>query len=147
MQITTCGGGGSDEEQILRQISNFPEMFVFHGKIYDKKRLKNIYQSADIFAMPSRNETFGLVYVEAMLQSLPILYTQNEGIDGFYAENIGEKVSRHADVEEIEHSLLRIMNNYSSYRIPLEKLIHNHNWKNIALDYQNVYSSLSNINN
>ena len=29
--------------------------------------------------MPSKHETFGLVYAEAMTQGLPVIYTKNEG--------------------------------------------------------------------
>src|SRR5690606_8580920 len=88
-----------------------------------------------------KHETFGLVYVEAMLQGLPILYTANEGIDGFYEEKIGEKVTS-SGVEEIKQKLLKLMRNYDSYNIPTEKLLLNHNWKNIVLIHQDLYDRL-----
>src|SRR5690606_3262537 len=137
--LELVGGGGADELKVLREVENYPDVFKYHGKVDDKERLKEIYQSCDIFAMPSRNETFGLVYVEAMLQGLPILYTANEGIDGFYQEKIGEKVSKKADVLEIQNALLTMIENYASYEIPTAKLLENHNWKRIALTYQKLY--------
>ena len=33
--------------------------------------------------LPSHNETFGMVYVEALLSGVPILYSEGTGIDGF----------------------------------------------------------------
>jgi glycosyltransferase involved in cell wall biosynthesis len=36
-----------------------------------------------VMCLPSHNETFGMVYVEAMLSGVPILYSQGTGIDGF----------------------------------------------------------------
>ena len=33
--------------------------------------------------MPSTGETFGLVYIEALSQSLPIIYTKGDGVYGF----------------------------------------------------------------
>lgn len=33
--------------------------------------------------LPSHNETFGMVYVEALLSGVPILYSRGTGIDGF----------------------------------------------------------------
>lgn len=68
--------------------------------------------------MPSKAETFGLVYVEAMLQGLPILYTKNEGIDGFYEENIGEKVIS-TDMEEIQIKLLKLIENTNNITFQL----------------------------
>lgn len=137
--LELVGGGGADELKVLREVENYPDVFKYHGQVDDKERLREIYQSCDIFAMPSRNETFGLVYVEAMLQGLPILYTANEGIDGFYQEKIGEKVSKKADASEIKQALLKMIDNYDNYEIPTQKLLENHNWENIALFYQNIY--------
>src|SRR6202041_671714 len=33
--------------------------------------------------LPARNETFGMVYLEALLSRTPILYTRDSGIDGY----------------------------------------------------------------
>lgn len=35
------------------------------------------------FALPARNETFGMAYVEALLAGVPILYGRDSGIDGY----------------------------------------------------------------
>src|SRR5690606_3817810 len=138
-QLHIVGGGGKQTKEILDNVDKHPDLFIYYGKIYDKNELKDIYSNSHIFAMPSKHETFGLVYVEAMLQGLPILYTANEGIDGFYEEKIGEKVIS-SEVEEIKQKVLELIKNYDSYTIPTQKLIENHNWKNIAQIYQEIYN-------
>lgn len=35
------------------------------------------------FALPARNETFGMAYVEALLAGVPVLYGRGSGIDGY----------------------------------------------------------------
>lgn len=43
--------------------------------------------------LPSRNDTFGMVYVEALLSGVPVLYSANAGIDGFLnALSVGVRV-------------------------------------------------------
>ncbi len=42
----------------------------FVGDQGDRRRLKGWYQSADLFCLPSRHETFGLVYLEAAIHRL-----------------------------------------------------------------------------
>jgi len=138
-ELHIVGEGGTQTEMILENIKAYPDLFKYHGRIAQKEELIRIYRDCHLFVMPSRNETFGLVYVEAMLQGLPILYTDKEGIDGFYEEKIGEKVSRQADVIEIQQAILTLIDNYSNYEIPTQKLIENHNWKNIALTYKKIY--------
>ena len=36
-----------------------------------------------VMCLPSRNETFGMVYVEALLSGVPAVYSRGTGIDGF----------------------------------------------------------------
>lgn len=36
------------------------------------------------FVLPSRPETYGMVYAEALLGGVPILWSQNQGVDGFF---------------------------------------------------------------
>src|SRR5690606_25930143 len=93
---------------------------------------------ADLFAMPSRFETFGLVYVEALLQGLPIIYMHNEGIDGYYDNRIGEK-AMNASVEEISGAICRIVEHYVNYDYDIKQIANNHNWKVIARIYADIY--------
>jgi len=139
IKLHIVGGGGKDEKEVLKHIQSYPHLFNYYGKILDKNKLREIMNACDIFAMPSRNETFGLVYVEAMLQGLPILYTKGEGIDGFYEENIGEKV-RNFSIDEIRNKLEKMINHYDDYKIPIEKIKKNHNWSSIARTYIQIYS-------
>jgi glycosyltransferase involved in cell wall biosynthesis len=36
------------------------------------------------FVLPSSPETYGMVYVEALLAGVPILWSRNQGVDGFF---------------------------------------------------------------
>ncbi|SCZ85246.1 glycosyltransferase [Nitrosomonas mobilis] len=58
----------------------------FHGIITDNYFLRTILRSCDLLAMPSFRETLGVVYLEAMSQGLPVIYTKGQGFDGIYEE-------------------------------------------------------------
>src|SRR5690606_11803671 len=139
-KLHIVGGDGNEMQKVLHQTEALPDLFKYYGKVYDKEQLLQIFRSCDIFAMPSRYESFGLVYVESMLQDLPVLYTHNEGIDGFYEEKIGEKVMGFS-AEEIKQKLETLMINFNNYSIPTEKLKKNHDWTLIAKMYQKIYNS------
>lgn len=138
LHLQIVGAGGDNEVSVLELVEQWPEYFTYQGKVQDKQKLAKLYRSADIFVMPSLHETFGLVYVEAMSQGLPILYTANEGIDGFYSDDIGEKVKQ-ASVQEIAEKLSIMMNKLNSYKVPIIELKKNHDWSEIAKKYLSIY--------
>lgn len=67
VHLHLIGGGGNVHTEVLKQVNLYKEIMTYHGKIFDLSKLKEHFENADIFAMPSKHETFGLVYVEAML--------------------------------------------------------------------------------
>ncbi|MCW2361378.1 MULTISPECIES: glycosyltransferase [Sphingobium] len=48
------------------------ERIVFHGRVAEAE-LQNFYRSCDVFVAPSRYESFGLVFLEAMMFGKPVI--------------------------------------------------------------------------
>jgi phosphatidylinositol alpha-1,6-mannosyltransferase len=67
-------GGGPDVERLRRLAANAraSHRIYFHGAVPEEE-LQAHYSQARVFAMPSRGEGFGLVYVEAMRHGLPVI--------------------------------------------------------------------------
>ena len=137
-ELNLVGEGGKEERKIINLSKNI-DFVSYHGKVNDKQELKKHYKKADIFAMPSKAETFGLVYIEALSQGIPIVFAENEGIDGFY-DNIGEAVNCF-DVDSIAKGIKKIIENYSCYSFKLEEILKNHNWSEIAKIYLSIYNN------
>jgi hypothetical protein len=51
----------------------------FHG-VVDERRLDELYRSCDVFVAPSRYESFGLVFLEAMQRGKPVVGTRVGGV-------------------------------------------------------------------
>lgn len=66
-------------------------------------------QKADIFVLPSINETFGMVYLEAMASGCVTVCTKNEGIDGIIKDSQNGFLTE-PTIEGVEKTLLRIKN-------------------------------------
>lgn len=143
IKLTLVGGGGRDADQnVPLWIENHKEVANYIGPIYEKDRLCEVFSSHNVFAMPSIHETFGLVYIEALSQNLPVLFTKGQGIDGLFPPTIGEAVNPLL-VEEIKAALTTIFRNnekYSNDGIDFEMF----RWKKIASNYINIYNK--NIN-
>lgn len=106
-----------------------------------KTEIIEIMKEHQIFAMPSFNETFGLVYIEALSQNLPILYTKSEGIYKYFEEGhlgIGVEPS---NITSIKKGLDFIINNYQSLQDNLEdkSFLDDFNWDNIGKVYEKLY--------
>jgi len=137
--LKIVGSGGKEYKKILEQIKT-RDYFSYLGAVGDKNELKKIFKSADLFVMPSKSETFGLVYIEAISQGLPILFAENEGIDGSY-ENIGESVNP-LRVKDIARGIEELINNYQKYQFNTKDIVQNHNWFKIAERYKAIYSEI-----
>lgn len=97
--LTIVGGGKNETDEVEKMIVANPEAFNYVGKVYEKDKLCSIFRSNSIFAMPSIHETFGLVYLEALSQNLPVLYTKGQGIDGLFADTVGIGVNPLSEYE------------------------------------------------
>ena len=65
---------------------------------------------------PNHNETFGMVYLEALLCGIPILYSNGTGIDGFVDWISAKAGVDPASVKSIAQGLNDVLENQQVYR-------------------------------
>lgn len=146
VKLTLIGGGKGRNgisdgfEDTEKIVSSHPETFINVGPVYDKPELLRILNNNSIFAMPSIDETFGLVYIEALSQNLALLYTKNQGIDGLFDSRVGIAVNP-MSVDDIKEALKFMLENRSQFSNkgvnPLSFC-----WKEIANNYLNLYNKI-----
>lgn len=140
LRLTIVGGGLDEKEQVAKLIAKHPECVDFVGKIYDKEKLAKVMADHSVFVMPSIYETFGLVYLEALSQNLPVLYSKEQGIDGLLDNNVGIGVNPKSTDEIIQalRTMLLNPNLYGNESVDFKRF----SWKNIAQTYVNIYNSI-----
>lgn len=125
------------DNKIFREIKK--QSGIHHVEHVTKEKLINIFRDHDIFVMPSVTETFGLVYAEAMSQSLPIIYTRGQGFDGqFKNGEVGYSVDCF-DEYEIKNNIIKIIDNYKDISLRNIKLCEKFDWNQITRQYNRVY--------
>ncbi|WP_085522136.1 glycosyltransferase family 4 protein [Tuberibacillus sp. Marseille-P3662] len=75
--------GKGESEQYLRDLvteHQLQDHVTFLGA-KSKEEVKQLMEQCDVFSMPSWNEAFGIVYIEAMACGKPIIGTRGEGVE------------------------------------------------------------------
>jgi glycosyltransferase involved in cell wall biosynthesis len=128
-------GRGPDEKYIAHLSARSNGRILFYGFVNDRRELLKLYSESDIFIMPSRTETFGVAYVEAMSQGLPIIYSRHEGFDGFYDEEVVGYAVNPLDIEEITQRIEDICANYEQISKRCVSEARKFSWDRIGSDY------------
>ena len=104
------------------------------------------YRKADIFALLSKTESFGIVYAEAISQGLPILYTKGEGFDTQFDDGIvGHAVdlSKNGDFVQKLESILKDYEGFSKRALEGASKF---DWKKIGRRYSELYAEVIQAN-
>ena len=101
IELTVIGEGYDTHKKSNKNVK-------FLGRLSNQKVLEEM-RKADIFILPSINETFGMVYLEAMASGCITVCTQNDGIDGIIKDGInGFTVI--PDIQNIQNLLIKLKN-------------------------------------
>lgn len=102
---------------------------IFTGEI-SKMQISNFYSDLNLFVLPSRYETFGIVLVEAMSSGLPVISTRCGGPEEIINEQVGILTDTD-NSDQIKDAIMKIYSNYSEYK-PEE--IRNYAFNNWGID-------------
>jgi glycosyltransferase involved in cell wall biosynthesis len=99
------------------------------------------YRWADVFAMPSWNETFGLVYAEALSQGTPVVCTKGEGFGDWVREDVtGVAVGKPENVAEVANAIVRIAAKGDPVACVADAA--RFQWSKIAEKYKELYTTM-----
>ena len=88
--------------------------------IVPKEKLQLLYSSYCALLMPSLNETFGMVYVEALMSKLPILCCSKSGIDGYLTNKEYIQLVSFGDVNDINQKVTLLYDQQAEIKSCLE---------------------------
>lgn len=112
--LTICGGGADAEELLtLAGQLNLADKVTFTGAVTREECARQLCRS-HAFILPSRFETFGIVYIEAMACGLPVIMTKTSAWELLVRPETGLAVEIE-DVDGLAAAMASMMENYGSY--------------------------------
>jgi glycosyltransferase involved in cell wall biosynthesis len=141
--IFVVTGSGDMQEQMMNEAAyeGLLDKMVFTGFLRGEER-DQIYQTADLYVMPSVSEPFGITPLEAVVNGTPVLVSKQSGVS---------EVLRNAlkvdfwDTEEMANKIIAVLK-YSSLKLDLKKEsskeLPNVTWEKSAEKCIGVYNQL-----
>lgn len=124
---------------------NITNRVEFLGAIKNEE-IDKYYANASAFVLPSKSESFGMVYAESLFAGTPILYSKKTGFDDLF-ENVGIAVDPFS-VPSIKSGLIDIIKKNDFYRKSIQHHIMNGSFNIFSADavrqtYKNAILKIS----
>ena len=142
-QLRLSIAGAGPMMSSLKEQSASMDNIRFLGKISRDEVLK-LMEDSDIFVMPSRNETFGMVYLEAVAKKNAVIATKNTGVWGIFEED--REMLYCEDYDSFESMLHKLIDDDAMRKEMSEKAyqraFRDYNWEAIAQRYKDIYDGM-----
>lgn len=139
-------GDGSYRSRLqkLAQELGVQERVIFAGH-QPRDKMGGFYRVAHVFSMPSRDESFGIAYLEAMVAGLPVIGTKGEGIDAIISENRAGRLVEHGNVKALAREISELLKPEIAVELGRrgKEATTGFTWQNNARQLLKVYSSIT----
>ncbi|MFC2062043.1 glycosyltransferase [Elusimicrobiota bacterium] len=116
-------GSGSAVSIVKAMVRRLGLNEIVEVKDFNSENVMSNYEGGySAFIMPSRRETFGVAYIEALVSGLPVIYSKDTGIDGFFSEDIGIRVDSRS-VEMIADAILEVLKRNGDYKANVQEFL------------------------
>lgn len=86
------------------------EIAIYKGRKYGKEK-EEAFEQSDVFVLPTYNETFGLVNLEAMAHKKPVVSTNEGGIPDVIKDGENGLISKRKDPNSLAQCIGKLLDN------------------------------------
>lgn len=102
-------GSGAEMDNLKSLVERYKidKNVTFHGQV-PREKVFELMKEATYFVMVSKHETFGMVYIEAMLAGCVTIAGKGGGVDGVIIDGVNGFLSTEGSVNDLVSTFLRI---------------------------------------
>jgi glycosyltransferase involved in cell wall biosynthesis len=138
---------GGDKKEIERISDNFEIQYL--GHFYDRNSMRLLYSAADICAVPSLQEAFGLICAEAQGCGLPCIAFEDTGLADLILHKKTGYLAKSNNYQDFLLGINWLLEDNNRLRemslVSHEYILNNYNQKKIADQYTSVYRTVLNF--
>jgi glycosyltransferase involved in cell wall biosynthesis len=126
--------------------SSLPSNTTIINSHLNNEVLNNLYNSCDILILPSIDEGFGMVVIEAMLAGMPVITSENVGASDVirnYLPQYSDHILKIRDIDSIKNKILDLYENKKNikkigndFQLAAQKYLSKDVYKNIEELYK-----------
>jgi len=108
------GGDGNEKRKLEEMVEKLQcNNIKFLGEV-GRKEAPQYMNKCNVFVLPSRYETFGVVFIEALAMGKPVIGTKGTGPELFVNNSNGILIEKE-NIQSLRYALRSLFNNYYNY--------------------------------
>jgi len=143
--VLLLAGEDDGEQKKLEELTQklqIKKNVFFAGALYNGDK-RDFLANADLFVLPSHTENFGIVYAESLAAGTPIVASKNTPWSEVMEADCGKWINN--TVDETANAIIEMLEkDRDLMRINSKKLAKKYDWKNIAVQFKEVFEEMIN---
>jgi len=123
VELAVAGGGDEADTAVARALAGGATGLHFIGPL-ERAAVAHCMNNAAGFILPSRRESFGLVFIEALFAGCPIIYPSGRAVDGYFDDCPFALRVSHKNTGEIAEAMMQLIDRQDQHKDALANWQH-----------------------
>lgn len=142
IKLLVVGKGNQDRYRKIAENHGIQNTVIFAG--VQNEGIEQFYAAADIYALLSGFDTFGMTVLEAMASQLPVIISHTVGAKDLVTEGVNGYVVEKNNITDISDRIIALLNPEQRLKMgqAARRVAKRRSWTNMAMELTEIYESI-----